>query len=230
MRGGVEHVLIAAMVFLGIHIVPSTKLRAVLVRALGAGAYRGLFSLISALALAWLILAYAAAPVEPLWPRAGWTRWLALVVMPFAFVFFVGGLTVGNPATAGMERRVDPANAARGFLTVTRHPMFCGFALWGVAHLLVKGDRASILFFGCIALLALIGMWLLDRRKAAERGDAYQTYLARTSALPFLAAVQGRVAIDWRGIGWWRPALGLALFAIVLGGHLHIFRVSPWPW
>jgi uncharacterized membrane protein len=230
MRGSVEHVLIAAAVFLGLHVLPSTPARAALIRALGAGAYRGLFSLATALALAWLILAYAAAPVEPVWQAGAWARWLALAAMPLAFIFLVAGLTSANPMVAGLEGRVDPAQAARGFLTVTRHPFFVSFALWGLAHLLVKGDRASILFFGSIALLALAGMRLIDQRKAKDRGEAYAGFVARTSALPFLAAIEGRTAIDWRGMGWWRPALGLALFALALGGHAHIFRALPWPW
>ncbi len=52
----------------------------------------------------------------------------------------------------------------------------------------------------------------------------------RTSAMPFVAAIQGRTAIDWKGIGLWRPALGIALYVIFLGGHRHIIGVGPFRW
>ncbi|MCY4239336.1 MAG: hypothetical protein OXC93_13490 [Rhodospirillaceae bacterium] len=52
----------------------------------------------------------------------------------------------------------------------------------------------------------------------------------RTSAMPFVAAIQGRTAIDWKDIGLWRPALGIALYVIFLGGHRHIIGVGPFRW
>jgi uncharacterized membrane protein len=83
--------------------------------------------------------------------------------------------------------------------------------------------------FGSLALLALAGMAMIDRRKGEEIGAAWGPILMRTSAIPFLAAVQGRTKVDWRGISWWRPVLGLFLYALILGGHRHVFGVSPWP-
>jgi uncharacterized membrane protein len=229
MTGSTDHVLYAAILFLAIHLVPATPLRGRAVRAIGEGPYRGAFSLVSAAALAWLILAYGAAPLEPLWAQAPWTRYVPLVVMPFAFVLFVCGLTSRNPSMAGMEKSVDAEMRVSGIMTITRHPMLWSFALWGLAHLAVNGDRASLYFFGGLALLALAGMPIIDRRKADEIGAAWGPVLMRSSAVPFLAALQGRTAVDWRGIGWWRPLLGLFLYALLLGGHRHIFGVSPWP-
>ncbi len=40
-----------------------------------------------------------------------------------------------------------------------------------------------------------------------------------TSIIPFLAAIQGRRSIDWRGIGWLRPAGGIVLFAGLVLAH-----------
>ncbi len=221
-------ILAPALVFLGLHVVPSTPLRDLVIRRIGEGPYRGLFSLLSAAALVWLILAYRAAPAETLWSPMGWTRWLALAVMPVAFFFLVGGFTVRNPGMVGMERSAGNRTPAAGILTITRHPLFWSFALWGLVHLLAKGDRASILFFGSLTLLSLAGMWLIDRRKARELGAAYGPFLMRTSAVPFVAALQGRTRIDWRGIGWWRPIVALLLYVLLLGGHQHIFGARPW--
>jgi uncharacterized membrane protein len=229
MTGTSDHVLYAAIVFLAIHLLPGTPLRGQAVRALGEGGYRGLFSLFSAVVLVWMAMAYAGAPHEELWPQWPWTRWVPLFVMPFALILFVCSLTTRNPSMAGMERAVDPQFAVGGILTVTRHPMLWSFALWALAHLPSNGDRASLWLFGSLALLALAGMAIIDRRKGEEIGAAWGPILMRTSAIPFLAALQGRTKIDWRGIGWWRPLLGLFLYALILGGHRHVFSVSPWP-
>src|SRR5215207_7028493 len=51
MTGTSDHVLYAAIVFLAIHLVPGTPLRAQAVRAMGEGPYRGVFSLFSAIVL-----------------------------------------------------------------------------------------------------------------------------------------------------------------------------------
>ena len=229
MIGNTNHVLYAAIVFLAIHLVPGTPLRGQVVRAIGEGAYRGLFSLASAAALAWLILAYSDAPVEPLWLQQPWMRYVPLVVMPVAFILFVCSVTSVNPSMAGMEKTISAQTPVAGITTITRHPMLWSFALWGLAHLVPNGDRASLYLFGSLAVLALAGMPIIDRRKGEEIGGSWGPVLMRSSAVPFLAAWQGRTAIDWRGIGWWRPLLGLFLYALALGGHRHVFGVSPWP-
>ena len=228
MTGTTDHVLYAAIVFLAIHLLPGTPLRARAVAAIGEARYRGVFSLLSAVVLAWLIMAYADAPTEEVWPQPVWSRPVPLVVMPFALILFVCALTSRNPSMAGMERTVDAQYAVGGILTVTRHPLLWSFALWGLAHLPSNGDRASLYLFGSLALLALAGMAVIDRRKGDEIGSAWGPILMRTSAIPFLAALQGRTKVDWRGIGWWRPLLGLFLYALILGGHRHVFGVTPW--
>ena len=226
MTGTTDHVLYAAIVFLAIHLLPGTPLRGQAVRAIGEGPYRGVFSLVSAVVLTWLAVAYAHAPYEELWPSSA--RWLPLVVMPFAMILLVAGLTSRNPSMAGMEKAVDAQYAVGGIITITRHPMLWSFALWALAHLPSNGDRASLYMFGSLAVLALAGMVVLDRRKGEEIGSAWGPILMRTSAIPFLAVWQGRTKIDWRGISWWRPLLGLFLYALVLGGHRQVFGVTPW--
>ena len=45
-----------------------------------------------------------------------------------------------------------------------------------------------------------------------------------------LAAILARrSSLDVRGMGWWRPAAGVAAYALMLGGHAHVIGVSPWP-
>ena len=132
MTGTTDHVLYAAIVFLAIHLVPGTPLRAQAVRAMGEGAYRGVFSLASAVVLTWLIFAYADAPYEELWPQAPWSRWVTVLVLPVALILLVFSLTSRNPSMAGMEKSVDEQFPVTGILTVTRHPMLWSFALWAL--------------------------------------------------------------------------------------------------
>ena len=69
----------------------------------------------------------------------------------------------------------------------------------------------------------------IDRRREDGLGSAWGPMKLTTSALPFAALASRRTSMDWKGLGWWRPALGLAAYIVFLGGHLHIFGVSPFP-
>lgn len=46
--------------------------------------------------------------------------------------------------------------------TRMRHPMLWGQVIWAVAHLLVNGDLASIVLFGCLGIWAFIEMSLIN--------------------------------------------------------------------
>lgn len=64
--------------------------------------------------------------------------------------------------------------------TRMRHPMLWGMVVWAVAHLLVNGDLASIVLFGCLAIWAFIemslingaGPWLRPVQGRGLKGDA----------------------------------------------------------
>ena len=83
------HLLLATVVFLGIHVLPSTPLRAQAVKVLGEGPYLGLFSLLSAAGLVWMSVAYARTPMDALWPAQ---HFVPVYVLPFAFVLLSCGL------------------------------------------------------------------------------------------------------------------------------------------
>ena len=96
---------LSAMVFVAAHLLISgTPLRGLLVRRIGEGPYRGVFSLIALGTLIWLIRAYNAATPEPLWAVTA-LGWAPLALMPFALMSLVIGVTSPNPSLAGMEGR-----------------------------------------------------------------------------------------------------------------------------
>ena len=230
MGGTLAPVVLAALAFVGGHFVlSSAPARNVLVARFGERPFRSAYSLIAAAALAWLIYAYNRAPRVDIWAEPSWSRVFALVLMFFACLFFVGSFAASNPALAGNEARAARAEPGRGIFAITRHPMLWAFALWGVAHAVVNGDAASLVFFGAFSALALGGMAHIDARKRAASDPAWARVEAVTSALPFRAMIQGRARFRFADVGWWRLLGGLALFAILLHAHRAVIGLSPIP-
>ena len=206
--------------FVGSHFLLSwPPLRSRLVGAIGERAFLGGYALLAAVFLVWATFAFRAAPRLPLWDWGPGGRHIVLAVMPFAFMLAVIGLSSRNPTAVGGESALEGAQSARGIVTITRHPFLWGAALWALSHMGANGHAAALIFFGGLALLALGGMAAIDHKRALSQGAKWRSFSAATSAMPFAAALAGRTAIDWRGIGWLRPLVGLALYAAML--HLH---------
>lgn len=219
-------VLIAAtLAFLALHIVPSTPLRALAVKAIGENAYLGLFSLASLACLVWMSAAYGQTPVFALWPGL---RLVPVLALPFAFVLLACGLFGRNPTAVGQAGALKHPEAARGILRITRHPVMWAIMLWAGAHLLALGSLRATVFFGGLLLLAAAGTTLQDARKAKALGGDWKRFAASTSNLPFAAIARGRNKLVWREIGWWQPAAGLALFALLLTFHAWLFGYRPY--
>jgi uncharacterized membrane protein len=219
------HLLVATLAFLGIHVLPSTPLRAVAVRLIGEGPYLGLFSLASLAGLGWMTYAYKQATFFALWPGL---HLLPVLVTPFAFVLLACGVLARNPTLAGQAGALKHPEAARGILRITRHPVMWAILLWAGSHLLAIGSLQAVILFGGLFLLAAAGTTLQDARKAKQLGDDWQRFAARTSNIPFVAIAQGRNVLSWREIGGRNPAIGLALFGILLYFHAWLFGMRPY--
>lgn len=222
----------ATFAFVGGHFLLSARpLRPLLVQRFGEQGFRLLYSLAMIGAFAWMLVTYRAAPLLVVWTPAPAFAWVPLLVMPFASILLVAGLTTPGPTLVGGERLLDgtPGSPAVGILTITRHPFLWGTGLWALSHLLANGDFASMVMMGGIALLSFGGMAHIDQRREALLGAAWGPMKLTTSVLPFAAVLSGRSAIDWRGIGWWRPVLGLAVYAALLHLHRGLIGVSPLP-
>jgi len=205
---------LATAAFLATHFVTSTPLRPALVDAIGEWPYRGVYSVIAAVTLGWMIWAYTQAPREALL----WTplRLLPAIVMPIAFVLIACGYW-RNPSLVGAEKLLKSEDPARGMIRITRHPLMWGIMLWAAAHILARADLKAILFFGGFLVLAALGTVLMDFRKKSD--PDFQRFAALTSNIPLVAIAQGRNRIVWREIGWLRPAIGLVVYFAVLSFH-----------
>ena len=133
------------------------------------------------------------------------------------------------PTSIGGENLLDDPHPVRGIATITRHPFLWGVALWGIAHIIANGDVASLILFGGFTVLALGGMAHIDYRRREGEHSGWGPVAMRTSAIPFLAAIEGRTKIDWAGIGVTRPLAGLAVYVVFLAAHGSLFGVPALP-
>jgi len=228
MPGLIDFLAATAAFVLGHLVLSSQPLRAPLVERLGENGFRALYAVMMLAAFVWMLLAYGRAPRSDLWLPPDWTRWVAVALMPLASFLVVGGLTTASPTLVGGDKAIEKAGSrtvVQGCLTISRHCFLGGTALWALLHLLANGDDATIILAGGILVLSLAGMWHIDQRRQASLGAAWGPVQLTTSRLPFLAALQGRTRVDWRGIGWWRPLLALLLYLLLLFGHPHIAGV-----
>ena len=228
------NLLAAATVFVLIHLLVSgTRLRDVLVGRIGQGAYMGLFSVTSVGVLIWLGAAFGQSRGES-WNLAYWTltdttRHVQLAVQLVALLLIVPGLTTPNPTSVSQEGALDRPDVVKGMLRITRHPFLWGVAVWAVGHLLVNGERASLILFGSLLTLALFGTSSIDAKRRRALGATYDAFVAPTSNVPFAAILAGRQQLSLGEIGWWRIALAVVVWAVLAWAHPILFGVAALP-
>jgi hypothetical protein len=106
--------IVAALLWVGVHVgVAGTQLRDVVVARIGEGPFRGLFSLLSILGLAFLIWCWGRSATTPLWYAPIWLRWVLVAVMLVAFVLFVASVSDRNPTMIGADTARPPRGLHR---------------------------------------------------------------------------------------------------------------------
>jgi len=226
MIGTIEGLSLAVACFVGGHfILSSVNVHKHAAALLGDTGFRALYSLLAILSMVWTVMAYKAAPDIELW-RAGMVlTHVPVIVMPFACILFVAGLTSRTITMVGGESLAGDPGAISGITTITRHPFLWGVALWAIGHIASNGTAAGLVLFGGMAVLALGGMAHIDHRRRLATGSNWGPVAMTTSAMPFLAAIQGRHPIDWGGIGWARLAGGIVLYFAI--PFLHAWAGIP---
>ncbi|MEQ1929900.1 MAG: NnrU family protein [Parvularculaceae bacterium] len=121
-----------------------------LIRRLGAGRYKGLYSVSSAIGLALIIVGWPTADRTVLYVAPYWTLHIAYALTLAALILLAAAyLPRGKVAAA------------------VKHPMLAGVKCWALAHLLVNGDVRSVLLFG-----SFLAYGVIDRIAVKRRGVA----------------------------------------------------------
>ncbi len=218
----------AALFVLSHLVISSAAVRPRLMAALGAQAYRGVYSLVAFGTLGPLIYEFAcnkhAGPMLWFIREDDPARWLVWLLMLLAFIFFVASLINPNPASMGAPQGTGHAS---GILKITRHPGFVGFALFGLAHILMNGWLGDIIFFGMFPVLGIIGGIHQDRRKLTELGESYGQLMAETSIIPFGAIIAGRQKFTFGDVPWIGIVGGAAVTIMIVVLHPIIFGGHP---
>jgi uncharacterized membrane protein len=140
--------------FMLLHLTPTVpSVRTSLRARLGSSGYTATFALLSLVGLALIVIGYGEARTlgranPQLWVPPQWTKHIALTLMLPAMILLVA---------AYVPSRIR---------TLTKHPMLAAVKLWALAHLLVRGDLASVLLFGSFLAYGIYDRISVERRAA----------------------------------------------------------------
>ena len=125
--------------------------------SLGAGAWRGAYSLVSVAGLILIVHGFGLARASAaIWyAPTHWMRVAAMVLMVPVFPLLLAAYFPGR------------------IKALARHPMLVAVKLWAFAHLLANGSSADVLLFGSFLAWAVIDRISLKRRvvRAAPRAQ-----------------------------------------------------------
>jgi uncharacterized membrane protein len=176
--------ILGLAVFLGVHSVRifADGWRQRSVARLGEGAWKGIYSVLSIVGFALIVVGWGAARQQPLqlWVPPVWTHHLAGLLTLVAFVMLAAAYVPGN-----------------SIKTRLKHPMLLGVQLWAFAHLLANGTLAAVLLFGGFLVWAAV-----DHRSARRRDRAAGTVYPSGRGVPTVATVVVGFAA-WAGFAMW---------------------------
>jgi uncharacterized membrane protein len=219
--------LIAAnIVFVGGHFVLSHPFRPGLAASLGERVFLALYSLVQIAVFAWIVVAFRA--VGPggalLWNGQSDTLWaIASLMTVIAFALLLGSFR-GNPAMPGTTPETVEIAKPYGAFAITRHPMMWGIAIWAFAHILVAPNARTTITAGSMAVLALLGSYLQDRKKEVLLGQAWNGWESRTTFSPRLRHLGALGFATW--------TLAVVAWLLITWAHIPLVWVPAgiWRW
>lgn len=223
MDGAIITLIAANVAFVGTHFAMSHPLRGAMVKALGAGGFQIVYSLVSFATLGWVYFAFLAAPGADL-PGSGEAGWIAATVITLPALILLAGSFMGNPALptpmAEAQARAEP----KGVFRVTRHPMMWAIGLWAASHLVLFWSTRTMVTALGMGVLALVGARLQDAKKEVLMGESWAAWESKTSYWPRW----GRLL----SVGPVPLIVGTALW--LAGSWLHLLRADipagVWKW
>jgi uncharacterized membrane protein len=140
-------------VFFAVHLLPtSPEMRNGLAARFGDLGYKAVFSILSLIGFALIVIGYHKLQINPgknvvLWDAPVWAQHITWLLMLPAMIFFVAAYIPSRIRTA------------------LKHPMLAAIKLWALSHLIANGDLASLLLFG-----SFLAYGVYDRISVKRRG------------------------------------------------------------
>ena len=143
--------ILGLIVFLGLHSVRifASDWRNQRISAMGAGPWKGVYSLVSIAALVCIVFGYGLAREAggQVFDPPAWSRTALLLAMPFALILFVA------------------SNLPAGYIKfLFRHPLLVATIVWAALHVIGNGDTATVLLAGGFLIWAVVDLWSASRR------------------------------------------------------------------
>ena len=146
--------IIGLVLFLGVHSVAivAPMLRARTIQALGEGAWKGMYALVSLAGFLLICYGFGLARQVPaiLYSPPVWLRHVALILMLPVFPLVLAAYLPGRIKTGA------------------KHPMLAAVKFWAFAHLLANGMLADVLLFGGFLAWAVADRISLKRRSTPQ--------------------------------------------------------------
>ncbi len=182
-----EYIYLGIALFFGAHLISASPLKAGLQKPLGVNGYKGLYSLVSAAGIGLMIYGKSKAIHFDLFSGFSDLRTLAIGLMWLAFVLMTAYLV--------------PSNIKR----LSRHPMLLSVSCWAIAHLLVNGDKASMLIFGSFLAYSIFAMVMQTMRSKKKKGKK------TAPAKDVIVVIVGTVLFAVTAVFLHEPLFGVAL-------------------
>ena len=161
--------------------------RARMVARLGEGPWKGLYSLVSIVALALVAYAFGQARQVTgiLYSPPVWTSHIAILLMLFSMICLVASLLPAGHIVAK-----------------TKHPLVLAVKIWALAHLLANGETSSVILFVAVLAWGVIMRISLKRRARAGEVVTRPFVSARYDILAVVLGVVLWAAFLWKLHEW----------------------------
>jgi len=191
--------ILGLLLFFGIHMLPFyPEYRALLIEKFdtdtidGEGMYKIIFSVISLLGLIFVGIGKGSLGFASLWDIPAFFRYIAVIFILLSFILMVAAYLPNN-----IKRYVS-------------HPMLTGVIIWGVTHLIINGDVASIILFSSFVIYSVVAIKLTNRRESYESSEqaTQEKIPAVKDGIVIGVAMVGFLILFWLH----KPLFGRAIF------------------
>ena len=181
--------VISLIVLLGTHSVRifAPGFRNKMIAQMGEGPWKGAYSVVSILAVAFVAYAFGQARQVTgiLYSPPIWTSHIALTLMLFSMICLVAGLI-----------------PAGHIATKMKHPLVLAVKIWALAHLLANGETSSVLLFVAVLAWGVVMRISLKRRARAGEVVTRSFVSARYDILAVVLGIVLWAAFIWKLHEW----------------------------